>query len=33
MSDEDEWRRAVADMTEADRGRYDEPEVYDGTRI
>lgn len=38
MSDCDEWRAAVADMSEMDRAAYDEPQVYadtmapDGTR-
>jgi hypothetical protein len=37
--DEDEWRWAVNDLTETERARYDEPEIYadtmtpDGVRL
>lgn len=30
-ADMEEWRSAVAELTEMDRARYDEPEVYADT--
>ncbi|MEE3066533.1 MAG: hypothetical protein VYA67_21760 [Actinomycetota bacterium] len=39
MNELDEWRAAVADMTEMERAPYDDPQTYadtmapDGTRL